>query len=124
LRREIQPEFKIELHEKDLPILENIQKYFKGKGQIIVKNKSIYRVRSIKDLELIINHFDKYPLISNKYADYLLFKTVFNIMSAKDHLTEEGLLKILSLKASLNNGIPDKLKEHFPNIIPTPRPEN
>jgi hypothetical protein len=45
-------------------------------------------------------------------------------MIAKEHLTLEGLLKILSLKASLNLGLPDKLKEHFPNIIPTTRPEN
>lgn len=122
---EIQPEFKLELHEKDLSMLETIQKYFKGKGQIIVKkDKSIYRVRSIKELELIINHFDDYPLVSNKYADYILFKTVFKIMSVKDHLTEEGLFKILRLKASLNTGLPYKLKEHFPNIIPTSRTEN
>lgn len=88
-----------------MSILKTIQKYFKGKGRIIVtKNKSIYRVRSIKELELIINHFNDYPLISNKYADYILFKSVFNIMSVKYHLTEEGLLKILSLKASLNLG--------------------
>lgn len=121
---EIQPEFKIELHEKDLSILENIQKYFEGIGQVIVnKDKSIYRVRSIKDLKLIINHFDKYPLITNKFADYTLFKTVYNIMLVKNHLTEEGLLKIISIKASLNLGLPDKLKEHFPNIIPAPRPE-
>lgn len=122
---EIQPEFKLELHEKDLSILETICQYFKGKGQIIVKkDKSIYRVRSIKDLELIINHFDDYPLVSNKYADYILFKTVLNIMTVKDHLTEQGLLKILSLKASLNLGLPVKLKEYFPNIIPTSRTEN
>ena len=54
---EIHPEFKIELHEKDCALLEIIQKYFKGKGQLIVKkDKSIFRVRSIKDLELIIRY--------------------------------------------------------------------
>ena len=106
---EIQPEFKIELHEKDVHILENIKNYFEGIGQIILKkDKSIYRVRSIKDLQLIVKHFDTYPLISNKYGDYILFKTVLNIMLVKDHLTEAGLLKILSLKASLNLGLLDK----------------
>jgi hypothetical protein len=45
-------------------------------------------------------------------------------MVAKEHLTLEGLLKILSFKASINLGLPDKLKEYFPNIKPSPRPEN
>lgn len=122
---EIHPEFKIELHEKDCALLEIIQKYFKGKGQLIVKkDKSIFRVRSIKDLELIINHFKDYPLISNKHADFILFKSVYDLMTAKGHLTSEGLLKILSFKASLNLGLPGKLKEHFPNIVPIPRPDN
>lgn len=122
---EIQPEFKIELHSKDLYLLEIIQKYFKGKGQILVKNdKCIFRVRSIKDLGLVIDHFDNYPLITSKRADFILFKSVYNLMMVKEHLTLEGLLKILSLKASINLGLPEKLKEHFPNIIPTPRPVN
>jgi hypothetical protein len=34
-------------------------------------------VSSIKELEVIINHFDKYPLLTQKQADYLLFKSAF-----------------------------------------------
>lgn len=119
----MQAEFKIELHVKDLHLLENIHKYFEGKGQILVKSdKCIFRVRSLKDLELVIRHFDNYPLITDKRADYILFKSVYLLMVAKEHLTLEGLLKILSLKASINLGLPEKLKESFPNISPSPRP--
>ena len=40
----------------------------------------------------------------------------------KDHLTIEGIKKILALKASINWGLSDSLKESFPDIIPLPRP--
>jgi len=43
-------------------------------------------------------------------------------MSHKEHLTIEGLRKILALKASLNLGLSGKLKKAFPDIIPVPRP--
>nr|YP_009364315.1 GIY-YIG/LAGLIDADG [Ophiocordyceps sinensis]ARF03384.1 GIY-YIG/LAGLIDADG [Ophiocordyceps sinensis] len=35
----------------------------------------------------------------------------------------EGLKKILSIKASMNRGLPEKLIKEFTNIIPTTRPE-
>ena len=43
-------------------------------------------------------------------------------MLCKEHLTSKGLLDIVSLKASLNLGIPDVLKKAFPNIVPKDRP--
>lgn len=42
-------------------------------------------------------------------------------MNEGAHLTTEGLTKIVSLKASMNNGLSDKLKTHFTNIIPMDR---
>jgi hypothetical protein len=84
---------------------------------------AIYAVESIKDLPLIISHFDKYPLITQKISDYLIFKQCYEIIAKNEHLTETGLLKILSLKSSLNLGLPDSLKLAFPNIIQKDRPE-
>jgi hypothetical protein len=63
---------------------------------------------------LIINHFEKYPLISEKHADFLLFKNVLEIIKREEHLNMEGLKKILSFKATLNNGLPGSLKADFP----------
>lgn len=37
-------------------------------------------IGSIKDLAVIINHFDKYPLITKKHADYLLLKMAVNLV--------------------------------------------
>jgi len=63
-------------------------------------------------------------LITSKRADYILFKSIYDLMITKKHLTLKGLLEILSLKASMNLGLSDKLKEHFQNIMPITRPEN
>jgi hypothetical protein len=67
------------LHQKDRPLLELIQLFF-GVGKIINLRKDyiLYRVSSKKDLAVIIDHFDKYLLITKKLADYELFKQAFN----------------------------------------------
>ena len=43
-------------------------------------------------------------------------------MERKEHVTPEGLHEILSTKASLNRGLPEKLKAEFPDILPITRP--
>jgi hypothetical protein len=69
------------------------------------KNKLHYQVCSLKDLtDYIIPHFDSHPLITQKRADFDLFKQVVEMQSSKEHLTEEGLTKILGIRASVNNG--------------------
>lgn len=81
-----------------------------------------YRVESTKELQVIIDHFDRYPLISAKVADYLLFKQCYNLIVLKEHLTLDGLLKLVGLKASLNLGLPEDLQKAFPSAIPVMRP--
>ena len=89
------------------------------------KNSVQYRVESIKDLQVIVDHFDKYPLISVKAIDYILFKKAFYIIKLQEHLTKEGLLKLIKIKSSLNLGLSNSLKEKFPNWneYPVTRPE-
>ena len=79
-------------------------------------------VYSIEDLAVVISHIDKYMLVTQKCADYLLFKMIFNLIEKKEHLSMEGLLKIVSIKASMNQGLSSQLKEAFPNIVPAARP--
>lgn len=73
-------------------------------------------------MEVILNHFDSYPLITQKLADYILFKQVVLLMKSKEHLTTEGLNKIVSLRAALKKGLSDDLKAAFPSVIPNTRP--
>jgi hypothetical protein len=51
-----------------------------------------------------------------------LFKSVLSLINRKEHLTIEGLRKIVSIKASMNTGLSDVLKADFPDITLVPRP--
>jgi hypothetical protein len=64
----------------------------------------------------------KHPLITQKLADYELFKKALNCINEKEHLSTEGLYKIVAIKASMNKGLSDELKAAFPNITLVPRP--
>lgn len=124
--------FSIGLHERDICILEDIQAYFGGASKIgdfwcsikkNGKNTLKYRIESLELISnLIIPHFDKYPLATQKLGDYLLFRTVVEMMKAKEHLTESGVNKIVAMKASMNNGLSADLCAAFPNLKPVPRP--
>lgn len=106
--------------------MEKIQIFFKSVGNIQINaDYSItYAVTRIKDISNnIIPHFEKYPLLTQKQADFELFKKVVELMKNKEHLTKEGLQKIVSIKASLNKGLPEKLKVAYPEIIPVSKPE-
>lgn len=118
----IKPRFQISLHAKDLQILKSIQSYF-GAGHIHKQGLEAYQLRidSIKDIQVIIDHFDKYWLISQKFGDYLLFKQAYVLWINKEHLTFEGLRKIVAIKASINNGLSEGLKAAFPDVIPVLR---
>lgn len=119
------PGFAIKLHSKDLSLLTQIQSFF-GVGAITLDNKrniAQYRVSSISDLiNNIFPHFDKYPLLTQKRGDYILFKSIIDLMRKKEHLTYEGLCKIVAIKSSMNKGLNDGLNLAFPGIPSVERP--
>ncbi len=122
---QIKPIFSIALHNRDINILEAIQRTF-GVGKIYKHGADSiqYRVSSLKDIKIIIAHFDNYPLITKKCIDYLLFKQAFSLMEKKEHLTNEGLLKLISIKSVLNRGLSERFKESFPSLIPVEIPKS
>jgi len=80
--------FQIGLHKKDRALLELIQLSFNGVGKIFeLSNTCHYQVRPINDLKVVMDHFDKYPLITQKLADFLLFKQGLELIKDKKHLT-------------------------------------
>jgi hypothetical protein len=121
----ITPIYSITLNKKDLQLLERIQHFF-GVGTITIRkndNCYIFSVQSIKHLvNAIIPHFEKYPLLTKKRIDFLLFKSAVELINAGEHLHLEGLQKIVNIRASLNKGLTDILEKSFPNTIPVPRP--
>lgn len=121
----VKPSFQISLSSKDIDLLLQLKKFF-GCGLIINKktrNESSFRVNSLWDLtNIIIPHFANFPLISQKSADFILFTQIVKLIENKFHLTEEGLQKIINLKASLNIGLSEVQKINFPNNNPVDRP--
>ncbi len=116
--------FQISLHEKDKIILEQIQNYFGVGGLTSHGSTSLkYSVRSHKDLQIIIDHFDKFPLITNKLNDYKLFKLAYILFLKKEQLTLEGIKKLVSIKSSMNLGLSPELKTIFSNLEPEKKRE-
>jgi hypothetical protein len=77
--------FQIGLHQNDRPLLELIQLFF-GVGKIYKLGKDAiqYRVTSHKDLAVIIDHFKNYPLITQKRADFELFKQALELIQKQN----------------------------------------
>ena len=119
----VQLMFKINLHKKDQALLKQIQSFFCVGGIHFKTSQSLqFQVSSIKDLKVIIDHFDKYPLITKKFSDYKLFKEAFYLVQNQEHLTMEGLRKVVAIRASINWGLPLELKTAFMDITPVERP--
>ena len=77
------------------------------------RDKVRFQVRSLKDSLKIKNHFDNFPLITQKLADYHLWKQALELIQRKEHLTIEGIHKIASIKASMNRGTSSALEKAF-----------
>ena len=121
----VQSKFQIVLHIRDLNLLLKLQQYLEGIGTIheySKQDKVYYSIDSNKDLNKLLIHLSKYPLLTQKAADLYLFKKAVELISKKAHLTEEGLKEIINIKASMNLGLSDKLKTEFKDFIPVERP--
>nr|ADM35368.1 ND5 intron protein [Leptosphaeria sclerotioides] len=117
--------FQLGLHTKDLNLLCLLQQHLGGIGSIhLAQNRDIvnYSIDSIKDLNNLIINLEKYPLLTQKAADLLLFKKAVELVNNKAHLTLEGLEKIVNIKASMNLGLSDMLISEFPGHVPVERP--
>ena len=120
----VEPKFQMGLHGRDLTLLLLLQQNLGGVGAIY-KNSTLnivnYTINSKKDLLVLISHLEKYPLLTQKGADFILFKEVVNLMNNKAHLSIQGLNQIINIKASINLGLSDFLKSEFSKFTPVER---
>ena len=69
----VQSKFQMGLHLRDLELLLKLQRYFEGIGSIHIdnnRNRCIFSIDSNKDLKYLINHFEKYPLLTPFFLVY------------------------------------------------------
>lgn len=95
--------------------MQNIANLFLGTLSEIYLSKfdrsgkqKFYRARSTSKLGAIevIKYFDKFPLFSSKYLDFLSWKEAHNLIVKNAHHKKyglEGVNKITKLKNSINN---------------------
>jgi len=85
--------------------MENFISYLNCGSVYTYLEEAQYMVINTEDLvERIIPFFDKYKILGVKNLDYQNFKKVIELVKNKEHLTTEGLDKILELKESMNKG--------------------
>lgn len=112
--------FNITLHKRDIQLLYLIKDFF-GVGNIRIKANSnyvYYNVDSIKDLIIIINHFEEYPLLTIKKTNYLQFVKVLNMIKEKKHLQIDKFEDVRKALELLNKN--SNINEFSENICLNP----
>lgn len=100
-------QYKVSQKRKNRGILHDIVNFFGGHGSVIIdsrRNDQLkYQVRSVAVIiEVIIPHFDTYPLLTSKSLNYQDFKRAIAIAASKDLSHREKLAKIKRIKAKMN----------------------
>lgn len=99
-------EFKVTQKSHSSGILYELQEFFNC-GSVVIDNRETdtkkYRVKSLDSiLEKIIPHFETYPCLTSKYLNFREWKEIALIMKNKEHLTIEGINKIIGLSSKMN----------------------
>jgi hypothetical protein len=91
-----------------------------GRDLYLENNSNSYqwRVRTTNRIEVagIVKYFNKYPLFSSKYLDYLNWEKAHYIILSKNHTKPEGLKEIKALKNSMNSKRTKFSWEHLNNF--------
>jgi len=101
--------FSVEMkqHSNSVHVLKSIKKYFDNKGQISFSNKHKtvmrFKISNFNDIiNIIIPHFDKYPLITSKFLNYNDFKKAIMIIKSGSHLTDVGMKNLIETISQMN----------------------
>ena len=105
IKLEVTPSFSISQHERSKHVLEAIQKTFDCGFLRYDKKDSNwkYEIRNISLLcTKIIPFFVNHTLLTNKALSFNKFKEICILIEQKQHLTQEGIIKIIHLAFEMN----------------------
>lgn len=103
---QVLPEFTVVQHERDVQLLYALKQFF-GCGVVRQNHgdRMAYRVRGVEHLvERIIPFFERHPLKTKKYLDFLKFRKVLIMMQRNEHLTLDGIERIRQIASEMNRG--------------------
>ena len=101
---QVLPEFRVVQHKRDYKLLHALKNFF-GAGVVRVNHQDRYelRIRSLEHLEkLVIPVFEKHQLMTQKQFDFIKFKKILSLMKNKEHLTKDGVIKIIDIASQMN----------------------
>ena len=101
---QVLPEFRIVQHQKDIKVLYALKQFF-GAGVVRINHDTRYelRIRAIEHLKnIVIPHFDKHPLATQKRFDFIKFKRIINLIDQNKHLTKDGVIDIIAIASKMN----------------------
>lgn len=91
------------IKQKDTTIINILKETFQGNiSYFKTEDISCYNSTSFKNIPKLITYFDKYSLLSTKFINYIKWRKTFKLIINKEHLTKNGLIKIESIKNSMN----------------------
>ncbi len=102
---EAKPSFGVGQGLSSRPVMEELCRYFESPLTQLRIDKQIvkYETRSLKHLrEVVVPHFEKYPLRSYKAEDFLKLREVVELMTKRRHLHKDGMKQVLSLGYAMN----------------------
>lgn len=76
----------------------------------------IVSTTSVRTNTKVIEYFEKFPLFSSKYLDYVNWKTIHKMQEKKLHLTSEGLEICETIKQNHNNNRTRFSWDHLKNF--------
>ena len=109
---QVLPEFRVVQHYKDIKVLYSLKRFFRF--GVVRKNhddRYEYRVRKIEHLIKIVEFFEKHPLKTSKNVNFKKFAKIVRLMQKGEHLTKEGLKKIIKISLQMNRENKEKAKK-------------
>ena len=103
---QVLPEFTVVQHQRDVQLLHALKQFF-GCGVVRVNHgdRMAYRVRKLEHLkEQVVPFFERYPLRSKKWVDFLKFRKVLMLIDRGEHLKADGVEAIRAIASSMNRG--------------------
>jgi hypothetical protein len=104
---QVTPKFIVSQHSREAKLMKSLKEYLncgrytpksnEDMGEFIVSGISA-------NVEKIIPFFKKYKIVGVKALDFSDFCKVAELITNKEHLTKEGLVKINSIKRGMNRG--------------------
>ena len=104
-KRNVNLRYKITMLENEIELLKEVESFFRCGYLYEHKDGTIdFVIRDYFSIKyILLPHFLKYPLRGTKYLDFLSFSEAINIIDNKEHLTEEGLLKLYKISKTMNS---------------------